>query len=420
MGTTSPAATVVVTNSGRETLSISLISSSLAEFIVIIPAMPIKLGPKGSASFQVMFQPEAALTYSGSIVLHEGHRGGGTQTISVSGQGFLSTYLLQANPNNVNFNNTLVGTSASQGLALQNNGQGPVNVSQVVITGAGFAVSGFSGNVTLAPGQNFPLTVSFAPASAGSATGSLSVISSATNSPNAISLSGTSIQPQISGSISGAGGNGATVTLSGAASASTTANSSGNYTFSGLANGSYTVTPSKAGYTFAPTSENLTVNGANVTATTFTATAVTYTISGSISGAGGNGATVTLSGAASASTTANSSGNYTFSGLANGTYAVTPAQTGYTFSPSSQAATINGANVTATTFTATAVTYTISGSISGAGGNGATVTLSGAASASTTANSSGNYTFSGLANGTYTVTPSKAGYTFRSPRSAKR
>jgi hypothetical protein len=204
------------------------------------------------------------------------------------------------------------------------------------------------------------------------------------------------------------------VTLSGGASASTTANSSGNYTFSGLANGSYTVTPSKAGYTFAPTSENLTVNGANLTATTFTATAVTstYAISGSISGAGGNGATVTLSGAASASTTANSSGNYTFSGIANGSYTVTPSKAGYTFAPTSENLTVNGANLTATTFIDAAVTYTISGSISGAGGNGATVTLSGAASAGTTANSSGNYTFSGLAKGNYAVTPAHTGYTF--------
>jgi hypothetical protein len=207
------------------------------------------------------------------------------------------------------------------------------------------------------------------------------------------------------------------VTLSGGASASTTANSSGNYTFSGLANGSYTVTPSKAGYTFAPTSENLTVNGANLTATTFTATAVTstYAISGSISGAGGNGATVTLSGAASASTTANSSGNYTFSGLAKGNYAVTPAHTGYTFSPSSLAATINGANVTGVNFTATSVgtTYTISGTISpSAGGSGATVTLSGAAGATTTASSSGVYSFTALRNGSYTVTPSNSGYSY--------
>jgi len=58
-------------------------------------------------------------------------------------------------------------------------------------------------------------------------------------------------------------------------------------------------------------------------------------------------------------------------------------------------------------------TYNISGLITpGSGGSGATIKLSGAASASTTVNGSGAFTFSGLANGTYTLTPSRAGYTF--------
>jgi len=160
----------------------------------------------------------------------------------------------------------------------------------------------------------------------------------------------------ISGTISpAAGGSGATVTLSGAVSASTTANSSGNYTFSGLANGGYTVTPSLTGYTFSPTTQAATVNGANVTGMNFTATAVqTFSISGTISpAAGGGGATVTLSGAASASTTANSSGNYTFTGLANGTYTATPSNAGYTFTPVNRSVPINGANVSAVNFTAT-------------------------------------------------------------------
>ena len=69
----------------------------------------------------------------------------------------------------------------------------------------------------------------------------------------------------VSGTITGAGGSGATVTLSGTASATTTADPSGNYSFSGLDNGSYTVTPRKTGYTFTPTSRTVTVNGANVT-----------------------------------------------------------------------------------------------------------------------------------------------------------
>jgi Bacterial Ig domain/Right handed beta helix region len=75
----------------------------------------------------------------------------------------------------------------------------------------------------------------------------------------------------VSGTISPAtSGRGATVTLSGAASAATTADPSGNYIFTGLGNGSYTVTPSKYGSTFTPASESTTVSGANVTGVNFT------------------------------------------------------------------------------------------------------------------------------------------------------
>lgn len=225
--------------------------------------------------------------------------------------------------------------------------------------------------------------------------------------PNTYSISGT-ITPT-------AGGNGATVTLSGASSGTTAASSSGAYSFTGLANGTYTVTPSHSGYTFSPASQNATVNGADVTGISFTATqANTHSISGTISPTAG-GATVTLSGAASATTTANSSGAYTFSGLANGSYAVTPSKSGYTFSPTSQNATVNGANVTGVNFTATAsATFSISGTItlSGSALSGAAVALTGPAAANTTTNTSGNYTFSGLGNGTYTVTPSHSGDTF--------
>ena len=212
----------------------------------------------------------------------------------------------------------------------------------------------------------------------------------------------------ISGTL-GASASGATVTLSGTASASTTADGAGNFTFTGVANGSYIITPSKIGFTFNPASQTVTVNGANVTAVAFTATAQSFSISGTITG--GSGATVTLSGAARSSTTANNSGNFSFSGLANGSYTITPSETGFTFSPASQAVTVNGANVTGISFMATAQTqsFSISGTITG--GSGATVILSGAATASTTANSSGNFTFTGLANGSYTVTPSEAGFT---------
>ena len=75
----------------------------------------------------------------------------------------------------------------------------------------------------------------------------------------------------ISGTISPpTGGSGAMLTLGGAASTTTTADGVGNYTFAGLANGTYTIAPSHAGYTFTPNNQSATVNGANLTAVNFT------------------------------------------------------------------------------------------------------------------------------------------------------
>jgi Domain of unknown function (DUF1929)/Bacterial Ig domain/Kelch motif len=83
--------------------------------------------------------------------------------------------------------------------------------------------------------------------------------------------SGTPQTWSISGTISpSAAGNGATVGLSGASTATTTANSSGNYSFTGLANGAYTITPSQTGYTFTPNSQPVTINGANAASVNFT------------------------------------------------------------------------------------------------------------------------------------------------------
>jgi hypothetical protein len=84
----------------------------------------------------------------------------------------------------------------------------------------------------------------------------------------------------ISGTISPpANGNGAMVALSGTSSATTTADANGNYSFTQLTNGSYTVTPSKSGFSFTPANQPVTVNGANVSNINFTAAAPSGAIS---------------------------------------------------------------------------------------------------------------------------------------------
>jgi len=157
----------------------------------------------------------------------------------------------------------------------------------------------------------------------------------------------------ISGTISPPlGGGGATVTLGAAANATTTASASGAYSFSGLANGTYTVTPSNPGFTFTPPVQSVVINGASVSAVNFVAGAG-YMISGTLSpAANGVGATVALTGSVNASTTVTGSGTFTFTGLPPGYYTVTPSRTNATFSPLSQSVSIASENVGGVDFTA--------------------------------------------------------------------
>jgi uncharacterized repeat protein (TIGR03803 family) len=217
--------------------------------------------------------------------------------------------------------------------------------------------------------------------------------------------------------LAGAGLSGVTMTLSGSQSGSptTVTNSSGNYSFSVLAGGTYTVTPSLAGYLFTPPSQTFSNVTGNQTANF---AVVTYTISGlvsTLSGAGLSGVTITLSGSQSGSSTTSGSGNYSFTVPAGGSYTVTPSLAGDTFTPPSQTFNNLSANQTAN-FTVNL--YAISGQVvtlSGAGLSGVTMTLSGSQTGSTTTNGTGNYSFAVPAGGSYTVTPSLSGYTFTPP-----
>jgi subtilisin family serine protease len=173
--------------------------------------------------------------------------------------------------------------------------------------------------------------------------------------PSTYSVSGTVIDGA-SNPLSGV-----TVSYTGAATGSVTTASNGSYAISGLANGSYTLTPSKSGYTFSPASRSVSVSGANVTGQNFTgtATAVTYSISGAVSGAIADGVTINLSGAKTASTSTAGGGNYSFTGLASGSYTVTPSKSGYTFSPVNRSVSVTSANVTGQNFTSTAASKTV-------------------------------------------------------------
>jgi inhibitor of cysteine peptidase len=238
----------------------------------------------------------------------------------------------------------------------------------------------------------------------------------------AVTISGAEVTGQdftattysISGKVM-AGGiplSGVTITLGGTLHRTTTTDPNGNYTLVALGDGDYTVTPSKTGYSFSPANRSVTISGAEVTGQDFTGT--TYSISGKVMAGGTplSGVNITLSGVTNKVTTTNANGDYTLTIVGNGNYVVAPSKAGYTFSPVNRPVTVNGADVAGQDFTGT--TYSISGKVM-AGGvplSGVTIALSGTMSKTTTTNASGDYTLTVVGNGNYTVTPSKAGYTF--------
>ncbi|MBF0567445.1 MAG: Ig-like domain repeat protein [Nitrospirae bacterium] len=238
-------------------------------------------------------------------------------------------------------------------------------------------------------------------------------VSQIVNSPTTYAISGTV-------TLNGNGLSGVTVTLIGAGTATTTTNGSGAYSFTGLSNGTYTVSPGLTGYTFNPTSSGVTVSGANSTGNNFTATAIptTHAISGKVTTDGStglSGVTVTLGGASSATTTTAVDGTYSFTGLSNGTYTVTPTLTGYTFNPQNYTGiSVNGADVSGKDFITSNPVYTISGTIYGAADpTQVTVILTGTnGNAATTPASNGTFSFTARPAGNYIVTPILSGSAF--------
>ncbi len=218
----------------------------------------------------------------------------------------------------------------------------------------------------------------------------------------------------ISGTISDGGG--ATVTLSGEASETQTADETGYFSFTVPKGGTYSITPTKQDYTITP--ESMTVENvssdqtANFTAS-YSPALTTYTISGTISGA--DNVIVTLSGDSSDSQEVNDGGSYSFEVDEGGNYTVTPSKTAYTFSPVNKAFKNVNSDYTQD-FTASEIppnTYTISGIISGA--DGVTVTLSGDKSQNMEINDGDSYSFIVDEGGNYSVTPTKDGYIFTPP-----
>lgn len=206
----STAKTVTLTNSGGSGVTVTQASVSNGAFTISGLSLPVTLAANQAASFSVTFAPKSSGAVSGSITVNGnaslimGAVAGAssspstapiTASLPVAGDGTTIAGQLGAAPTTLAFGSVLVGSTQSQSVTLTNSGGSSATISQATATGAGVRVSGLTLPLTLASGQSSTFQVTFAPTSAGSVTGSLAIVSSASNANLALAITGTAVAP---------------------------------------------------------------------------------------------------------------------------------------------------------------------------------------------------------------------------------
>ncbi|MGA9732779.1 MAG: choice-of-anchor D domain-containing protein [Candidatus Acidiferrales bacterium] len=188
--------TVTLTNSGSASLTISQATASGTGFSVSGITTPLTLGAGQSTSFTAKFSPTSAGSVSGSVSLSN-NGPNSPVTVALTGSGTATAPQLTITPSSVNYGSVAVGSSAPQTITLTNSGNATLTVTQATASGTGFGMSGATMPMNINAGSNASFTATFAPTSAGAASGSISVVSNAPGSPAAVALSGTGVQGQL-------------------------------------------------------------------------------------------------------------------------------------------------------------------------------------------------------------------------------
>jgi Abnormal spindle-like microcephaly-assoc'd, ASPM-SPD-2-Hydin len=287
---------ITLTNTSSSNVVVNLATVSGSAFGISGLTLPATIAAGQSVSFNAQFMPASTGAGTGSISFTD-NAAGSPQSIILSGSGVTQSSALGASPASAAFSSVSIGNTGKLTITLSNSGNAIVTISGVTTTGTGFSAIGLTTPLAIPAGQGTTFTAQFAPATAGSASGSIAITSNASNATLSIALSGSGAaagQPQISASPASMGFGNVSVGSSSPKSVS----------LQNTGNAPLTITQastSGAGFSMSGLSMPMTINAGS--STTFTATFAPTTsgsASGSISIASnvtGSPLTIALSGA---------------------------------------------------------------------------------------------------------------------------
>jgi P pilus assembly chaperone PapD len=178
---------ITVTNHGNASVKISKCTVSGASFREAGMVAPMTIAAGASITFSAYFVPTVAGTVGGAVTIAS-NGSDPSVTVTLTGVGVAATTHLAAVPASALFEKVPLGDTDSQSITLSNTTPENIIISQAAVSGKGFRIAGLAGPFTIPAGRNFTFNVMFTPVVAGTATGSLSLVSNAANSPRSLQL----------------------------------------------------------------------------------------------------------------------------------------------------------------------------------------------------------------------------------------
>jgi len=206
VATTSATQNISLVNNGDVPLTISSVGISgadMGDFTLSngCPLTPSTLNANGACNVGVTFTPSAAGNRTATVTITD-NGPGSPRSIALSGMGVTATQALEIDRTNIVFPTESVGDTANQPnpqtVTLTNTGNSPVTISTIASSSADFVV-GNSCPVspsTLPPGpygNTCTFTVTYTPAKAGAAKGTVTVTDSVPGASPKVSVSGTGV-----------------------------------------------------------------------------------------------------------------------------------------------------------------------------------------------------------------------------------
>lgn len=190
ISTASAAQTILVTNSGNASLTITQVAAS-GDFNETDTCVASAIAVGATCTVQVKFLPTATGTRTGVLTVY-GNVSGGQATASLTGTGAPAASIV-LDPITVTYSGTNVGaTSASQNITISNTGGVTAALQTPVVTGD-FILSANTCGPTLVSNVSCTVSIAFRPTASGTRTGSFNITDNV--GTQTASLSGVGVLP---------------------------------------------------------------------------------------------------------------------------------------------------------------------------------------------------------------------------------